>query len=481
MKLLLTLGHNASAILVRGTEVINGYEEERLSKVKSDSSFPKLAINQLLHYNPEAVFEVDEICVSHWFDLTGEELRQTNKYWEPEYIKARFPKAAITSLSKSFTHHDAHAKALWNFSETKDGLTIVADGFGSNQETVSLYHNGELHKRFHDISLGLLYQYTTSYLGLKEHQDEYKLLGYEAHVEAEVAAKLDMFAEIYAEEWYTDIAHKHQSYNSIETMTKMNRAKVNAMHNFVFSYIEKTRTNVAYFVQNIVERVVLTLISEHMPKDCKTIQCTGGVFYNVKLNNAILNAYDMDLIEFMPLAGDQGNGLGFIEGIKIDNLFWGKRDLCKDMEYKRVEDFAFIFKGNMEFGPRALGNTSCIALPTLASVARINEINKRSTVMPMAPMIHPNLAATYCKNIERLGKCKHYMIVATDWNGSVEEFRGVLHNKPLGGGYTCRPQVVDNMFTRKLGVVINTSLNAHGQPILFDETDYAIMKAIHSN
>ena len=46
-RLLLSLGHNASAVLIRNGHIVAGYEEERLSKIKSDSSFPRMAIEQL--------------------------------------------------------------------------------------------------------------------------------------------------------------------------------------------------------------------------------------------------------------------------------------------------------------------------------------------------------------------------------------------------------------------------------------------------
>jgi len=42
--------------------------------------------------------------------------------------------------------------------------------------------------------------------------------------------------------------------------------------------------------------------------------------------------------------------------------------------------------GNMEFGPRALCNTSTLSLPYAENVEIINSLNKRNTVMPMAPV-----------------------------------------------------------------------------------------------
>ena len=175
MKLLLTLGHNASAILVDGQNVVCGYEEERLSGIKSDSSFPKLSIDKILHYYPNARYDVKTICVSHWFwsyDLPE------SKYYQPKYLSANFPNALIESISYDQTHHDLHAKSMWNFCDgDTSGLTIVADGFGNFGECLSIYIDGSLTHRSYDVehSLGMMYQYAIGYLGMKENQDEYKL------------------------------------------------------------------------------------------------------------------------------------------------------------------------------------------------------------------------------------------------------------------------------------------------------------------
>jgi predicted NodU family carbamoyl transferase len=180
----------------------------------------------------------------------------------------------------------------------------------------------------------------------------------------------------------------------------------------------------------------------------------------------------------MPLCGDQGAALGMID-VDIDNLFLGKRNIT-DLVIPVTNNIWFNFRGDMEFGPRALGNTSCIALPTKENTEIINKMNGRPNIMPMAPMISFELAEKYCKNIKALGRCKEYMIVATDWLGPIDgQYTGVLHRKPCSDVYTCRPQVVNNYYTEKYGVVINTSLNAHGQPILFDNHDYKEMRIIH--
>ncbi len=474
MKLLISLGHNSSAVLTDGYEVLCGYEEERLSKVKSDSSYPKLAVEEILKFHPEAMYAVTEVHVSHWFWFTDLPLPES-KYWQPKHIQSRFHNAVVKTVNPDFTHHDAHANSAWNFSNTKAGLTIVADGFGNNGETLSVYRDGRLIDRKYDYSLGLLYQYMTSALGMKENQDEYKMLGLESHILDNVL--LDEIASEFSSEFFTDLMdRKETGFYSVEAVCRFNKSILNNLYNQAKGMTDNDR---AYLVQKVLETVVIMILEDYINEEDSMLQFAGGIFYNVKLNNVILNRFadEVDLIEFMPLAGDQGAALGMTP-LHFEHFFWGKRSILET--YIEVQPgMWFIMKGSMEFGPRALGNTSCIASPTHLMTKNINKLNGRPNIMPMAPMINSTMAEKFCRNISKLGKCKHFMICATDWTGPIADYRGVLHRKPLSEVYTCRPQVIDNEFTKMFGVVINTSLNAHGQPILLDGRDYVRMESIH--
>jgi carbamoyltransferase len=475
MILLISLGHNSSAVLVDKQKVVCGYEEERLSKVKSDSSYPKLAIEEIIKRYPDCRKLVKQVCVSHWFWITGTEMEES-KYWQPKHISVRFPNASVKSVNEDFTHHDAHAGSVWNFSQTKDGLTVIADGFGTNGETLSVYRDGELIHRGFDISLGLMYQYMTSHLGMKENQDEYKMLGLESEVNWEDMEKVDELIKPFVVSLVSRILSTQgkSSFKSVKEVCSYNKTILDFL---VDSCYFDDVSGKAYAVQSLLELCMSSIIEHFIEPEDDILQFSGGVFYNVKLNNVILNSYadKVDVIEFMPLAGDQGAPLGMVD-VYFDHLFWGERTANY---VTRIADMNFVMSGNMEFGPRALGNTSCIAPPTAESTTRINELNGRPDIMPMAPMISSELAHKYCLNIAKLGRCKHYMICATDWLGPIDGFRGVLHNKPGSKTYTCRPQVIDNNFTSLDGIVINTSLNAHGQPILFSLADWHDMKDIH--
>ena len=204
MELLITLGHNSSAVAVRNGEVIAGYEEERHDRLKSASIFPLQSIIKCIDVAKPKKSEENIIFVSHWFDdfdfQTNNHKKIHEKYWNKEYINFLIKEYGfkVISLSSEFTHHDAHAYAVTGFFEhhkggTKPAMIMVADGFGNKQEVMSLYkltydemgmRNISLYHRSYGYknSLGLFYQYATSFTGMTENQDEYKFLGYESHI-----------------------------------------------------------------------------------------------------------------------------------------------------------------------------------------------------------------------------------------------------------------------------------------------------------
>ena len=451
MKLNITLGHSSAAALFDvGGKCIAAYEEERLTKVKSDSSFPKLAIEKCIFWaNKDAI---TEIRISHWFDKELEE----NKYYLPKYLKARLPFAKI--IVDDRTHHDHHAQSVWNFSGTTEGLTLVIDGFGNNEECISIYRDGQLVHRIsgYERSLGLMFQYATSAAGLKENEDEYKLLGYE------ITSKIEpTILECPVVPAYVNTRDGIINYGKLKYVRSHYHELLDGM----------SVEDIARTAQYTLEERVMQLIHEWY--DGGLVQLSGGVFYNVKLNNLIMRNVEMLCVN--PVAGDQGNVFGH-PGVYYDNLNLGKRYI----KYKQPEHHSPLtesFQGEMEFGPRALGNTSTLALPTMANVKTINAYNHRNTVMPMAPMVTREFFIRNFEMTDRVFKSEEYMIISFDFKTMKDEWRGAAHYDPQRDVYTGRVQVIDRVhnlygFVESAGgIVINTSLNFHGTPILYDCND----------
>jgi carbamoyltransferase len=414
--LLITTGHNASVIEVDNhTQKINwGYELERFTGVKSDSRFPNVITDR--SRKPDAVY------VTHWSpDAQLESVG--HKYWQPEVCHG----TPVLSLSHQFTHHDSHIYAAMWFagpSYFTDGpvLGIVCDGFGNLGEHLSIYeisgpHTTKLLRRYrgYDTSLGLLYQYTTAFLGMKMHEDEYKLLGYETHINKVLKPaerqKLDADVTSVAAKWYENmqqvkLGDKYDPVFNLDALPAVKDkifsmlSKVCTKYNVTDSSSHDGRAVIAYYVQSLLEEIMHLVVREY-ETSYRRVLMAGGVFYNVKLNWQFVNS-EFERVCIFPLAGDQGNSLGLYYKCNPDFQFDGS--LCighrpnirasnvpglvfcsprnfPDVASQVISKFGFVnvVRGPMEFGPRALCNTSTLALPTMANVELINHVNGRNT------------------------------------------------------------------------------------------------------
>lgn len=503
--LALTLGHNSSAIRIKDGVVIAGYEEERLTGIKSDSSFPRRSIQQLQILSD--LSKVDFVCVSHW-DTFADIKNMSSKHWDAFFVRDTCPNATILSHSANFTHHDAH-KEMARLYSGLPGYTIVADGFGNFNEVISVYYEDDLIHRVHgfDKSLGLLYQYATAFLGMKMNQDEYKLLGYEAHVgdiESEIYNILSNHISRMSKQYVLSSLSKavKPAFDAVCTVDALPAVR-ESIHNHLNKVVNdlnavrklsdtEVKVCIAHLVQSIVEQSILGLVGKF---NMKNVTLAGGLFYNVKLNNAVMK--QVDKISVLPLAGDQGCGMGVYQHNFKDLVFpydlcIGTRNLdsfqfhlehskCKfrhedsslreeiinDLKNNKVVN---VVKGRMEFGPRALGNTTTLILPTLENVDYVNHLNGRSTIMPCAPIV---TSMDYFEDSDKVVKSHEHMIITLDYKDDKwKQNIGAAHKYPLKDKYSGRPQMIypDHWLhpvVDQFGLLVNTSYNKHGSPILF--------------
>ena len=497
--LCLSLGHNSSAILIQNGTVICGYEQERLSKIKSDSRFPKLAIEECLKYCNSK--DIKTVYISHW-SVDGNYLSLPEKYYDKEYMKIF---SDIVSLSKNnFTHHDAHYWSAKAFSkETEERFTIVADGFGTNWEYLSIYHCGTLINRARGAnSLGLLYQYATNFLSLKMHQDEYKLLGYEVYINDIIKdmSDLNIIINKFVTKFFSNFIDRSVNIQTLKTFDDLIVLK--DIYNLYFNNIAKLfkkgsfeeKVVISYLVQSIIEKIMVEIVCQY---NMKNVILVGGLFLNVKLNNVI--AKKVNNICVMPLSGDQGAALGVYNychrDLYIKDLYWGLREIdlrelsdniivfnkaeCteKIINFLKEDKIINIVHGAMEFGPRALCNTSTLALPTEDNVKYINSINNRDTFMPMAPvMIDPEILFSI-EDINKIHKSLQYMVITIDHLEKPDtKIKGIAHSYPLKNKYSSRPQIINKdhilyEVVKTFDILINTSFNIHGTPIVYDVND----------
>jgi carbamoyltransferase len=490
--LVLTLGHGSSAIAIKDNKIVNGYQNERITRIKSDSQFPIQAIQEIekFHTIPDDV----TIYISHW-EPTGDVFKMSPKHFHPEFVKGK----KLVSIGKVFTHHDTHAASVIAYAKDKilpNSHIIVADGFGNFGEVTSIYeaYNGctiPIHTyKGYFASLGLWYQYATDFCGFKMNQDEWKLNALAASATHEELNN----AQYIINDLYDVIMHNMYSKDT----TDYSFAELDKMHKYVHEFlsiyfIKDDAPIIATVLQETVQQILKHIIQKY---NIKNLLLAGGCFMNVQLNGYL--AQYVDSICIMPLSGDCGAGLGLYKMYNYDfvipdDLCFGLRpeidtnkyasngnliftsSLQKDLyEHLCSDKIVNVVRGKMEFGERAYCNTSTIALPTERNAKYIGHLNERHEIMPLCPVMnrytYEKVFGMPCDIIRSV----EHMIIALEYNDVNDRMIGAAYN--LRGIYSGRPQVIDeghyiHEILKKLPILINTSFNVHGQPIVYNIKD----------
>jgi carbamoyltransferase len=412
-------------------------------------------------------------------------------------------------------HHTCHAAAAYHGSPWKDEkvLVLTADGMGDDLcATIRIGENGKLGEPIATVddshSLGSIYAKITFVLGMVPNEHEYKLMGMAPYAPASGAEKCyELFKDLFVFDgngqltWKRapGVPHTYYSYKFFRDLVERHR----------FDWIS---AGLQKFTEEHLSRWVLNAIRA---TGVHKVALGGGVFMNVKANQRI---YEMDEVEGLfvfPSCGDEMNAAGAAfqlyagekerrgEAVDIPPLgaiYWGPAPTDEEIEpllddlrkkgygVERHEDIEAAIAdlladgqvvaradGREEFGARSLGNRSILADPTKKEVIRIinDMIKNRDFWMPFAPAMLAERSDDYVVNPK--GMDAPYMIMTFDSTDRVEEFPAGV--QPYD--QTARPQFVHeehnpgfhrviSCFQEKTGrgVVLNTSFNLHGFPIV---------------
>jgi carbamoyltransferase len=264
----------------------------------------------------------------------------------------------------------------------------------------------------------------------------------------------------------------------------------------------------AYMAQRTVEEVCVRLARDAVRlTGLRRIALAGGVTSNVKANRRIRVLPEVEDVYVFPHMGDGGLALGaaIAATASADRpTDCSLRDLGLGPEYSdpqilaAIQDSALLasqpsdlqgrvaeliadgrivmwFQGRMEYGPRALGYRSVLARPDQVAVRdRLNLVLKqRVWYQPFCPSMleseAPLVLADYAGRPNR-DMTMAYMVAPG--------FRNALIGVTSVDG-SCRPQIVPDNATGRLagvlravkartglGVVLNTSFNIHGEPLV---------------
>lgn len=480
--------HDAAVTVVRAGKIRFAAHAERYSKQKNDPFLNHELINAALEHGKPDVIVLHENSRAKKFRalLSGD----FNSFKEPsqeQWIKDFYPQLAGIPI-KSYWHHETHAAAGVLTSNFQECAIMVIDAIGEfDCATIWGWKNKKLtklHSTKYPSSIGLFYSAVTHRVGLKPNEDEYILMGMAAYGDPIKSKHLSrqMGRDFFKHAW---------PYQNISQSIKMKKNLQKGMDPKMYEGEDDFDIALAAQLQ-VEDRILAYAQYAKELTGSDNIVFMGGVALNCVANSRLKEVGYKD-VHIMPNPGDAGSSLGAAaleyyhhtgKKIKWQGPYLGKNipgtyPVRSALASLLAGEIFGIANGRAEFGPRALGNRTLCADPRGPDIKdRMNEIKKRQEFRPFAPVILEEHAHEYfdmpvatSPYMQFVAKCKFPdlfpAIVHADGTSRVQTVSQSNHP----GLYTLLRE-----FYKVTGcpMMVNTSLNIKGQPIVNDVEDAAL-------
>jgi carbamoyltransferase len=449
--------HDASVSLIEDGKILFAGHAERYSKQKNDWYVNDSLIKDALQYGtPDHIAYYEKPLLK----ASRLALRGGSGDWKPRFDIPGVPR-------KSFSHHYSHAAAGYYTSSFNDAVIVVLDAMGEyNTSTIWVGEGNKIKLRYkqnYPVSFGLFYSAFTQLIGLMPNQEEYIMMGMAAYGDWTKHYKK-------VNEYFP--SHNSQKYNFHKGITDWGWVS------------EEDKFDIAAAVQMVYEQRLndfMRMAKEITGKN--NLVFMGGCALNSSANTLLWNIFDM--IWIMPNPGDAGSSLGAAAALYGKHLDWespylgydlgGKYPIQKIVDGILKDGIVAVATGKAEYGPRALGNRSILADPRDPLIKdKVNLIKQRELFRPFAPVVLAGHAHKWfdmdfeSPYMQYTVKClqpnKIPSVVHADGTSRVQTVTREQHP----GLYR-----VLNKFYLQTGVpiLLNTSLNIKGQPLLNDEND----------
>ncbi len=531
----LNLGHDPSAALLdaRGT-VLAAAHEARLTRVKKERRFPRLAIVSVLRAAGRAASEVTVVAYSGYDADTlrlvrdkylcgvGDLSKHVSELLHDELVGLGLEQFELIRED----HHFAHACTAQMSCAAPDALIVTCDGYGDGVSfSVRRSRGGRVPERASltapvEASLGLIYQYVTGGLGYSMLSEEWKVLGFEPYGQPARAAELfdELIEGNHIGSWRAGKLGRwalgEERWQELPVAERRN-----ALRRYMELNVPRfDPRDVASAVQRLVERHLVGELERLRPRSPTALALAGGMFLNVKLNRLLGGLEWVTDVSVFPAAGDGGNAVGAALAYlqrrgprppqqNIESVYWGYDygaevgNACSVAgvqsapveEHEAIDRLAeavaegrivAIARDRSEFGPRALLNRSLVCRADRPQLIELLTRGlRRNPAMPYGCTMLASEVDFALVSSGVLAQCLRFMIAAPLVTREFgQRYRAVCHGVS-GGGLSTRPHVVNNgaswqaRFLRAVGektggaVVLNTSFNLHGEPIVETPTD----------
>ncbi len=350
--------HDAAAALIEDGVLVAASEEERFSRNKHDSGFPKLAIQFCLDRAGIGINDLDYVVFYEKPFVKFERILTTalqvvpkswkvfgdamttwflDKLWVKNIIRSELGISADKILFSE--HHLSHACSTFFCSPFEESAILTVDGVGEwSTATMGVGRGNEI-KLTNEIrfphSIGLLYSAFTAFLGFEVNEGEYKVMGMAPYGEPKYMDKVYKLIHVEPDgSFWLDMDYFCFHHSSTQTYKPKFVELFGEPRDPSWLFFTKTSGYPSYFgdkpsnyeemcarnqhyadiaasIQKVTEEIVLTMVRHlHKETGLDKICLAGGVALNSVANGRIIRETPMKEVFVQPAAGDGGGALG---------------------------------------------------------------------------------------------------------------------------------------------------------------------------
>lgn len=501
----LHFGHDSSVSLIKNGRLISAISLERINKIKKCPGMAEEAIEYVLSAGSISIHEIDAIGVADYtkndlFELHVNDVKvdaTSQKIFGNNIAQGFFLYKNIKIPAFIIPHHLCHCSSAFYTSNFEKSYCFSVDSSGGYRASNSVVAYGEGNKITSlycpNLMIGNAYASFTQKLGIGD--PVFKAgstmgLGCYGKINKNVIDNLEK---------YLKPAFTNNEFEYLELYENLWLELSKNSKNFDHKESDSIRAmNIAATIQYIFENSILsTILNINNDQNIDNLCLAGGSMLNCNANSLILSKTRYKNIHLFPACGDDGVSVGAALYV-AHNIFDEKRqnyqskDICylgKSYSEKENEiDYDFIakaisngkiigwYQGKSEYGPRALGNRSILADPrNFHNRELINfVIKRREWYRPFAPSI----IESECKNWFDFDYKSPYMLFTANVK-KPKEIPAVTHIDNSARMQTVSQELNKNYYNlinsfykiTDVPMILNTSLNCNGEPILETEND----------
>ena len=333
--------HDSAAAVVRDGAVVAAAQEERFSRKKHDSGFPRHAVAYCLDESGATLEEVDYVSFYDKPLLTFDRLLETYLAFVPagigSFVKAIPVWVKEKLLQKSLIekelnglgrgrvaedkilfgfHHHSHAASAFYPSPFDEAAVLVMDGVGEWATTSLGVGRGKTVELLKEIrfphSLGMLYSAFTYYLGFEVNDGEYKVMGLAPYGEPKYVRTIrDNLIDV-KDDGSFRLDMDYFNYCTGLTMTNGRfDALLGGLPRQAGAPLSQRDMDLARSIQVVTEDVILRM-GRFLGRETgsKNLCLAGGVALNCVANGRLLREGPFEDLWIQPAAGDAGGALG---------------------------------------------------------------------------------------------------------------------------------------------------------------------------